>query len=217
MTYNLRPSWLLLALALAMPSSGDELAPEAGYRKNVGQFRVYLAVMPADLLAGPGVPQAPGANSYQTPVARDTHHVMVSNFERRSGRRTPDAAVQARVAALGFSGEKKTLRPTSVAGEQVYAGPSGSTWNSVLPERDAMSKRGSTSPTRVSHRPLRPGANARRNGEEKKRQAMPTYDAEAIVNDLRRRAAALGSRRIAGSDYYRYLKRSGAGAVRPTR
>ena len=46
---------------------------------------------------------------------------------------------------------------------------------------------------------------------------MPTYDAEAIVKDLRRRAAALGSRRISGSDYYRYLKRSGAGAVRPTR
>ena len=123
MTYDLRPSWLLLALALAMPSSGDELAPEAGYRKNVGQFRVYLAVMPADLLAGPGVPQAPGANPYQTPAARDTHHVMVSIFERGSGRRVPDAAVEARVAALGFSGEKKTLRPTSVADEQVYAAP----------------------------------------------------------------------------------------------
>ena len=121
MTYDLRPSWLLLALAVALPSSADELAPEAGYRKNVGEFRVYLAVMPADLLAGPGVPQVPGATPYRAPAARDTHHVMVSIFERRSGRGVPDAAVGARVAALGLSGEKKTLRPTSVAGEQVYA------------------------------------------------------------------------------------------------
>ena len=121
MNRTLYASALLLALTLAMPSSGDELAPEAGYRNNVGEFRVYLAVMPADLLAGPGVPQAPGANPYQAPAARDTHHVMVSIFESGGGRRVPDAAVQARVAALGFSGEKKTLRPASVAGEQVYA------------------------------------------------------------------------------------------------
>lgn len=43
MTYDLRPgelrrrlraSWLLLALAVAMPSSGDELAREASYRND---------------------------------------------------------------------------------------------------------------------------------------------------------------------------------------
>jgi hypothetical protein len=111
----------LLALVVAMPWPGGALAAGASFRQDVGEFRVYLAVMPAEFLAGPGVSQVPGATPYDSPAARDTHHVMVSIFERRSGRRVSDAAVQARVAALGFSGEKKTLRPRSVADEQVYA------------------------------------------------------------------------------------------------
>jgi len=112
--------WLaILLLLLAAPTA---LAQEMGFRKNAGEFRVYLAVMPAELLAGPGAPQTPGATPYQAPAARDTHHVMVSIFEYRTGRRIEQATVAARVAELGFSGVKKTLEPASVAGEKVYAG-----------------------------------------------------------------------------------------------
>lgn len=113
---------LMLAL-VAMPLAGHALAQEAGFRKNVGEFWVYLAVMPAELVTGPELAQTPGATPYRPPAARDTHHVMVSIFEYRSGRRISDAEVQARVAGLGFSGEKKALQPTSVAGAQVYAAP----------------------------------------------------------------------------------------------
>ncbi|OGA68277.1 MAG: hypothetical protein A3G81_02645 [Betaproteobacteria bacterium RIFCSPLOWO2_12_FULL_65_14] len=112
----------LLALIVALPFAGRALAQEMGFRKNVGEFWVYLAVMPAELLTGPSAPQAPGATPYQAPAVRDTHHVMVSIFEYRTGRRVEEASVAARVAELGFSGAKKTLEPIVVAGEKVYGG-----------------------------------------------------------------------------------------------
>jgi hypothetical protein len=113
---------LRLGLVLAMLLPARALPEEASFRKSVGDFSVYLAVMPAEFLAGPAVPPVPGATPYQRPAPRDTHHVMVSIFESRTGRRVEQASVAARVAELGFSGVKKSLEPASVTGEKVYAG-----------------------------------------------------------------------------------------------
>jgi len=114
---------LAAGLAAAAPSSWPNPPEEAGFRQDVAGFTVYLAVMPAPVLTGPAPPVEPGASPFRRPpAARDTHHVMVSIFESRSGRRMTDARVEARVAALGFSGEKRMLKPTSVAGAQVYSG-----------------------------------------------------------------------------------------------
>lgn len=107
-------------VALALAWAGGVLAQEAGFRQRTGEFWVYLSVMPAELLVGPGAPQLPGATPYRAPALRDTHHVMVSIYDYRAGRRIEDAAVAARVAELGFSGVKKTLEPASVEGEKVY-------------------------------------------------------------------------------------------------
>ncbi len=96
-------------------------AEELNFRQHVGDFWVYLAVMPADLIAGPPAAE-PGATPFQPASARDTHHLMVSLFDYRSGRRITDALVEARVAALGVSGVKKALDNTSAAGAPVYAG-----------------------------------------------------------------------------------------------
>ena len=108
----------LLAGVMALPAFAAE---ELNFRKNVGDFWVYLAVMPADLVAGPPA-AAPGATPFQPASARDTHHLMVSLFDYRTGRRITDALVEARVAALGVSGVKKVLENTSAAGAPVYAG-----------------------------------------------------------------------------------------------
>lgn len=108
----------LWAGVMAFPAFAAE---ELNFRKNVGDFWVYLAVMPADLIAGPPAAE-PGATPFQPASARDTHHLMVSLFDYRTGRRITDAVVEARVAALGFSGVKKALENTSAAGAPVYAG-----------------------------------------------------------------------------------------------
>lgn len=96
-------------------------AEDLNFRKNVGDYWVYLAVMPADFIAGPPAAE-PGATPFQAASVRDTHHLMVSIFDYRTGRRITDAAVEARVAALGLSGVKKGLDNANAAGASVYAG-----------------------------------------------------------------------------------------------
>ncbi len=111
----------ILALVLAAIPSLSGFASEQVEFWTAGEFSVYLAVMPVEFITGPQPAPEPGATPYQPPAAKDTHHVMVSIFEYRTGRRVTEAAVAARVAALGFSGEKKTLEPTVVAGAAVFA------------------------------------------------------------------------------------------------
>ena len=108
----------LWAGVMALPAFAVE---ELNFRKNVGDFWIYLAVMPADLIAGPPAAE-PGATPFQPASARDTHHLMVSLFDYRTERRITDARVEARVAALGVSGVKKVLENTSAAESPVYAG-----------------------------------------------------------------------------------------------
>lgn len=114
---SLATSLLALAAVVALPRAAAE---ESGFRKNVGVYSVYLAVMPAEVIKGPLPPEPAGASLNRPAAARDTHHVMVSIFDSRSGLRIGGWQVEARVAALGFSGEKRVLEPLSVGGATVY-------------------------------------------------------------------------------------------------
>ena len=114
---SLATSLLALAAFVALPRAAAE---EAGFRKNVGEYSLYLAVMPAEVIKGPLPPEPAGASLNRPPAARDTHHVMVSIFDSRSGLRISGWQVEARVAALGFSGEKRDLEPLNVGGAAVY-------------------------------------------------------------------------------------------------
>ncbi len=111
---------LVLACALAAAPAG---AQEAGktFAERSGRYVVYLVVMPSEALRGPLPPEIPGASPQRRPAAKDTHHVMVSIFDVHEGRRMDGLEVKARVAALGFSGEKRSMEPTEVAGARMYA------------------------------------------------------------------------------------------------
>jgi len=109
---------LTLAVGFALPCAASE---EMTFRKTADEYAVYLTVMPAEFISGPRPAPEPGAIPYQPPAAKDTHHVMVSVFDYRTGRRVTNAAVAARVARLGFSGEKKVLAPIAVVGAAVFA------------------------------------------------------------------------------------------------
>jgi len=114
---SLATSLLALAAFVALPRAAAE---EAGFRKNVGEYSLYLAVMPAEVIKGPLPPEPAGGSVNRPPAARDTHHVMLSIFDSRSGLRISGFQVEARVAALGFSGEKRDLEPISIGGATVY-------------------------------------------------------------------------------------------------
>ena len=108
----------VLTVGIALPGLAAE---ELSFRQNVGDFWVYLGVMPAELITGPLSPKA-GVTPDRVPVVQDSHHIMVSIFDYRTGRRTTDAIVEARVAGVGFSGMKNALEATTVADAVVYAG-----------------------------------------------------------------------------------------------
>ena len=111
---------LILAFA-AFAAAPAGAAQEQTYRKLAGQFSVYLTVMPSEVIRGPLPPEIPGASPQRPAEAGDTHHVMVSIFDSASGLRIESFKVKARVAALGFSGEKRDLEPISIAGRAAYA------------------------------------------------------------------------------------------------
>ena len=111
---------LILAFAAFAPAPAGA-AQEQAYRKLAGQFSVYLIVMPSEVIRGPLRPEIPGASPQRPAEARDTHHVVVSIFDSASGMRVEGLKVKARVAALGFSGEKRDLDPISIAGQAAYA------------------------------------------------------------------------------------------------
>lgn len=111
---------LILAAAVFAASPAGAVEEET-YRKRAGQFSVYLTVMPSEVIRGRVQPDAPGASPQRPPAARDTHHVMVSIFDSASGLRLSGLKVKARVALLGFSGEKRDLEPISITGEVAYA------------------------------------------------------------------------------------------------
>lgn len=118
-----------LVLLLALPvlsqaqiaTAQDFSNEQVEFRKIAGNFSIYLAIMPSEMIAGPDHTPEPGTSPYQPTAAKDSHHVMVSIFEYRSGKRISKAVVSARVAGLGFSGENKALNPVEVAGATVFA------------------------------------------------------------------------------------------------
>lgn len=114
---------LLVAVLMASPvTTPAGAAEEVAFRKTVGDTWVYLNVMPTELISGPAPAPEAGATPFRPPSARDTHHVMVSLFGYRTGTRITDARVDARVAAVGFSGVRKTLESAVVAGAPMHVG-----------------------------------------------------------------------------------------------
>lgn len=118
---------LAILLALLFPSYSQNAIAQTfsneqiEFRAMAGDFSVYLAIMPSEMINGPDKTPAPGASPYQPTAAKDTHHVMVSIFEHRGGKRISKASVSARVAGLGFTGEKKALNPLEMAGATIFA------------------------------------------------------------------------------------------------
>jgi hypothetical protein len=112
---------VVLAAAALLQVPPGAAADGETYHKPAGTYTVYLTVMPAEMISGPGAEPSPGASPQRAPAASDMHHVMVSIFDTRSGLRMVDMEVRARVAALGFSGEKQDLPPIRLGDGIAYA------------------------------------------------------------------------------------------------
>ena len=95
-------------------------AEETNYRV-VDNVRIYLGVIPAPMVRG----KHPATHTETSmhggiPSGADEYHILIALFDERTGERISNAAMTARVAEVGLSGEKKALEPMQIAGTTTY-------------------------------------------------------------------------------------------------
>ena len=109
-----------LALASGILLGTTTAAAQTDYRKVVGGFSIYLGIVPAEIVKGHAQPH-PEANMHGgAKASRDTHHVMVSIIDDKSGKQVSDAAVEARVGEIGLASVKKKMEPMKIADSMTY-------------------------------------------------------------------------------------------------
>jgi hypothetical protein len=111
---------VLLAVVLSawIPAS----ATEGGETKSAGGLTVYLGVVPAELVKGPGPSSAERPMHGGSPRGTHEHHVVVAVFDSASKARITDATVTAQVSGLGLSGPQQTLEPMKITDTISYGG-----------------------------------------------------------------------------------------------
>lgn len=95
-------------------------AGQGGETKSVGGLTVYLGVVPAELVKGPGPHSAEQPMHGGTPRGVHEHHIVVAIFDSVTNARIEDATVTAKVSGLGLSGPQKTLEPMKIADTITY-------------------------------------------------------------------------------------------------
>jgi hypothetical protein len=95
-----------------------------------GGLTVYLGMIPAEIVKGPGPHSAERPMHGRIPRGPHEFHVVAALFDAANGTRVSDAAVTAQVSGLGLSGAKKQLELMQIEGTTTY----GAFFN--LPGRD---------------------------------------------------------------------------------
>lgn len=109
-----------LALASGVLLGNTSAAAQTDYRKVVGGFSIYLGIVPAEIVKGHAQPHPEATMHGGAKTAGDTHHIMVSIINDRSGKQVSDAAVEARVGEIGLSSVKKKMEPMRIADSMTY-------------------------------------------------------------------------------------------------
>lgn len=120
---------LVACLVLGM-RVGLASAAEPTLSKTSGDLTVYLGLIPAEIVKGPGPHSAEKPMHGRTPRGQHEFHVVAALFDATNGNRVSDATVLAQVSGLSLSGTKKTLEPMQIDGTTTY----GAFFN--LPGRD---------------------------------------------------------------------------------
>jgi hypothetical protein len=107
-------------LATAVVAFGPASAASGGETKSAGGLTVYLGVVPAELVKGPGPHSAERPMHGGSPRGSHEHHIVVAVYDSATNARITDATVTAKVSGLGLSGPQKTLEPMKIADTTTY-------------------------------------------------------------------------------------------------
>lgn len=111
------------ALCIAFGIGGIARAADTDQSKTAGGVRVYLGVVPAEIVKGlaAGRPTKPPMHG-GVPKGAHEYHLVAAVFDAASGARISDAVVTAEVSGLGLAGGKEKLEPMQIAGTTTYGG-----------------------------------------------------------------------------------------------
>jgi hypothetical protein len=109
---------LLIAAVLAF--SWRPAAAADGDTQSAGGLTVYLGIVPAEIVKGPGPHSGETPMHGAAPHGPHEHHLVMAVFDSASNARIEDATVRAQVSGLGLSGPEKTLEPMKIADSVTY-------------------------------------------------------------------------------------------------
>ena len=98
---------------------GASSADRVGQSLTIDGMDVYLGLIQVNTLRQ-NPARYPNHQPGKFPSGKHVYHVMLALFDKASGERITDAVVDASVVPLAFSGPKKNLHPTVVAGALTY-------------------------------------------------------------------------------------------------
>lgn len=88
--------------------------------KIVGNIRIYLGLLPSEMVRGHPNDHPEGSMHGGAPRTSGEYHVMIAVFDAKTGSRIENADISARVSEIGLGGEEKKLEPMQIAGTVTY-------------------------------------------------------------------------------------------------
>lgn len=108
------------ALLLTLLFMGSAMAAESGQVARVNGMDVFYGVIPAEIVSGHPSGHTETKMHGGVPRGSGQHHLIVSVFDVKSGKRIENAQVSARVSELALTPQSKNLEPMQIAGTVTY-------------------------------------------------------------------------------------------------
>ncbi|MCF2521719.1 hypothetical protein [Bradyrhizobium sp. G127] len=112
--------FVVVLLAVVILTWSPAKAAESGDTKSAGGLTVYLGVVPAEIIEGPGPHLAERPMHGGAPKGQHEHHVVVAVYDSASNIRITDATVTAKISGIGLSDPQKILEPMTIANTITY-------------------------------------------------------------------------------------------------
>ncbi len=108
------------AVALTALSVFSAQPAETGQVTRVSGIDVFYGVIPAEIIRGHPAGHAETKMHGGVPRGSGQHHLIVSLFDVKTGKRIEDAQVSARIAEPGLAPQRRILEPMQFAGTVTY-------------------------------------------------------------------------------------------------
>ena len=107
------------AVLVALPAIATP-ATQTGQVARVNGIDVFYGVIPAEIIRGHPAGHAESKMHGGVPRGSGQHHLIVSLFDVKTGKRIDTAQVSARIGEAGLAPQSRTLEPMQFAGTITY-------------------------------------------------------------------------------------------------